>query len=496
MSPGELRRNANPTPRPEPRASSALAPRPGVEPSRDPLASLRGSLTRLHLPLAEAPSPATLRAWAARCEAEAEAWIAWHDPHSGLSCLGGGALSCWDFAPREAFSEAAALCSSLRERVVDAQQVDAQQADAQILATLPLVWHGFAFRAGVWLGEGEAAPEAWPGGEARLPSWLLYRAGAQAGLVLHAWSDREDPSALRDRLAARARDLLCEPEPGPPQGPPATISPSPAEAERFRAAVGAASAAMRAGGGRKVVLSRRCEARAPQGARFDAPATWEALCAEPGARAFAWSRGAEGALVGASPELLVACEGRAIRSEALAGTAPREQAEALLTDPKNLREHALVRERIACVLRERCGPLTLPPGPRLRRLGRLAHLQTPLAAERCPGRPEHELLALGAALHPTPALGGDPRSFARAWLRDEQRGWFGAPLGYSSRSGEGLLLVTIRSALLRDERAELFAGAGILAESEPEAEWRETELKLGAAATALRLCAAEVSHAS
>ena len=140
-------------------------------------------------------------------------------------------------------------------------------------------------------------------------------------------------------------------------------------------------------------------------------------------------------------------------------------------------------EAVSALLAERCGPVERA-STRIRRLARLAHLQTSLHAAR---RPSHDLLQLANALHPTPALGGTPRPFALEWLAEESRGWFGAPLGYSDQDGGGELLVTIRSALLAGSRAELFAGAGILPESDPEHEWRETNLKLATAAAALRV---------
>lgn len=442
-------------------------------------------LRRAHHPLPRVPSPEAFAALAARAERSGSPWIGWQEGETRY--LAGGSLASWSFGPRAAFQAAARVGSAIRERVV----VDPEAAAS--LRELPLLWHGFAFSAGPWRADASLEGDSWPGAELRLPAWLLYARGDQAGLVVHARvGPGDEPGAVQGRLNERARALLgSELEPRPERAAPELrLLTRAGEARAFQERVAALSEAMRrlssAGEGSvpaslKVVLSRRAEFASAR--PFDAAATWQALAQRPGVRAFAWSRGEEGQLVGASPELLVALRGDRVLSEGLAGTAPVAEAEWLARDPKNAREHTLVVDAVARVLRERCGEVEV--GQRgLRRLSDLVHLQTPLSAPR---RPEHELLELAAALHPTPALGGSPRAFALPWLAAEERGWFGAPLGFSDQTGGGELLITIRSALLRGERAELFAGAGILPESDPESEWRETELKLRAAASALRV---------
>jgi isochorismate synthase len=437
-------------------------------------------LRRAHHPLPRAPSAEAFGAIAARAEREGSPWIGWDEGQTRY--LAGGSLASWSFPPQRAFARASQVGSEIRERVV----VEPEAAPA--LLQLPLLWHGFAFRAGPWNPAGAASQArplgTWPGSELRLPAWLLYARGDQAGLVVHSWvNSGEEPGLVQDRLNERLRDLLgAELPPGSGRGPAELrLLAHEGEALEFQRRVAALSEAMRRQPEpAKVVLSRRAEFESE--ASFDAAATWRALAEQPGVRAFAWSRGSAGQLVGASPELLLALRGDRVESEALAGTAPLADAEWLERDPKNAREHALVAEAVTRVLRRHCGAVTQGQTS-LRRLRDLVHLQTPLSAVR---RPEHDLLELAAALHPTPALGGTPRAFALPWLAREERGWFGAPLGYSDQAGGGELLVTIRSALLRGKRAELFAGAGILPESDPLSEWRETELKLEAAAGALR----------
>ena len=86
-------------------------------------------------------------------------------------------------------------------------------------------------------------------------------------------------------------------------------------------------------------------------------------------------------------------------------------------------------------------------------------------------------------LHPTPAVGGEPDAEAQeaiAELEDMDRGWYAGPVGWMDATEDGEFCVALRSALLRDRTAHLFAGAGIVADSDPAAELAETELKLEA----------------
>lgn len=192
------------------------------------------------------------------------------------------------------------------------------------------------------------------------------------------------------------------------------------------------------------------------------------------------------ALVGATPERLVAVAGRALRTIALAGTAPRgadgaaDQAlgRALLASPKDRAEHAHV---VAGIRGDLDGvALDAPAEPRLRPLATLWHLETPIA-----GRLEAPLDVLGAAarLHPTAALAGWPRDAAVALvarLEGAPRGWFGGAVGWLDGRGDGDLAVVIRSLLVRGREVTAFAGAGLVAASDPAAEAAEIALKLRA----------------
>lgn len=247
---------------------------------------------------------------------------------------------------------------------------------------------------------------------------------------------------------------------------------------------------IRAGRCAKVVLARGTWRRAPRGAVWDAAATWTALrAANPRAWTFAVTDGGGSVFVGASPELLAARHGPWLRTEALAGTAPRSvPREALLQSAKDLAEHAVVVRVVAAGLLglSEPGSIEVPEGPSVRGLPRLWHLNTPIRARLRPGV---SLLDAVGALHPTPAVCGAPREAAAAFLRAREgfeRGLYAGPVGWVSDDGDGLFAVGIRSASLARDTATLYAGAGIVAGSSPEAEWAETELKLATVGEVLR----------
>jgi isochorismate synthase EntC len=130
-----------------------------------------------------------------------------------------------------------------------------------------------------------------------------------------------------------------------------------------------------------------------------------------------------------------------------------------------------------------------PGVPEIRVLRHVVHLHTPFRARL---REPRHVLELAARLHPTPAVGGTPRDIAVDWIRSREpvaRGWYAAPVGWFDLDGNGELAVAIRSGVLAGNRAHLWAGAGIVAGSDPDREHAETELKLRAMLGALGVTA-------
>jgi len=122
----------------------------------------------------------------------------------------------------------------------------------------------------------------------------------------------------------------------------------------------------------------------------------------------------------------------------------------------------------------------------LLKLGNIQHLYTPLTAVL---RGRHTVLELAGLLHPTPAVGGVPRAAALRWISDHERldrGWYAGPVGWMDRRGNGEFAVAIRSALLQGTEALLFAGCGIVGDSDPDQEYAESWLKLRSILPALQ----------
>jgi menaquinone-specific isochorismate synthase len=242
---------------------------------------------------------------------------------------------------------------------------------------------------------------------------------------------------------------------------------------------------IRVGGAEKVVLARPFDLESSH--PLDPVRIFEALrSGQPGTYRFLLRDAAGHAFVGASPERLVRLVGGAAHSEAVAGTIRRggnavEDARlgaSLLASDKDRREHAAVAREMQDALAMLCERVEADLEPHLLGLRHLLHLRTLIRAVPRPGTHVLELLE---RLHPTPAVAGVPRAAALDWIRRMEpcpRGWYSGPVGWVNSAGEGDFAVGIRSATLYGRRARVLAGAGIVAGSDPEAEWLETELKM------------------
>jgi isochorismate synthase len=319
------------------------------------------------------------------------------------------------------------------------------------------------------------------------------------GLVIPLWTVRRDHRGETWRLDATylSRDDHPPFEPvvgGVAHEPFADIQlravpPSDAYEDAVRRAV-----AMIDGGElRKVVLARTIEVTADRA--LDPKLLASRLRAvDPDAYTFAAPTD-EGVVVGASPELLVSRRGREVRSNPLAGSAPRSgdaeedraNADALIGSSKEQEEHAIVVDAIAETLRPFCEDLTWDPEPVLRETPNVWHLSTRFRGAL--REPPPTALDLVAALHPTPAVAGEPREAALATIDELEpfdRGRYAGPVGWVDAEGDGEWAIALRCAELRGGRAILYAGAGIVAGSEPARELDETERKFRAFLDALR----------
>jgi len=242
----------------------------------------------------------------------------------------------------------------------------------------------------------------------------------------------------------------------------------------------------------KVVLSRHLQIELPTGFRLHDTLAW-LIPRYPHCTLFAVRHGGQ-TLIGVSPENLLTLEQQCLRIDALGGTTGRsgdpqkdlQLAETLAHSDKTLHEHQLVVEDIIRRLRPCCNSLLHPQQPSILKLPAVQHLQTKISGKTAAGV---TALQLARHLHPTPATGGLPRTAALHWLRqhgEQQRGWYTGALGWLNPNGDGELAVILRCASVGQHQATLYAGAGIVAGSDPQQEFLETEWKLQTMVAALQ----------
>ncbi|MHA6624377.1 isochorismate synthase [Pseudonocardia sichuanensis] len=203
-----------------------------------------------------------------------------------------------------------------------------------------------------------------------------------------------------------------------------------------------------------------------------------------------WSYSVDG-LVGATPEMLVRRTAGTVASRVLAGTIwPGEGDDLpgqLLGSAKDRHEHALAVDSLAAALRPLCTELTVPQTPSVIALPNVSHLASDVHGTLDPRTPA-SLLQLAAAVHPTAAVGGTPRDAAIALIAELEgmdRGRYAGPVGWVDGNGDGELGIALRCAQLDGPVARLFAGCGIVADSDPDTEVREAAAKMVAMRDAL-----------
>ncbi|WP_423998000.1 isochorismate synthase [Halorubrum trapanicum] len=406
----------------------------------------------------------------------------WSAPDDAL-VLGGGAAATLTADGGDRFG-------AIREAATELFESGDVHAGTE--AARPRVFGGFAFH------EGACDGDPWgPFPEARfvLPRVQLTIADNGAWLTVNAVGADVDASAVEDRLAREVDRFaaLDRRDPGEtgesaaasrPPRPGISESRRTTSREAWRESVGAAVDRIRDGDLRKVVLAQALEA--DLAADFPRAATLERLAEKyPDCHRY-WFEpdGGDSAFFGATPERLVSLRGRTVETDALAGTTGRGEtpaedewlAQELLDDEKNVHEHELVAETV----RDQLEPFAASVSAgerRVRRLATVQHLHTPITAELDADR---HVLDLVEALHPTPAVGGLPPDRALATIRETEpfdRGWYAAPVGWIDAAGNGAFAVAIRSAVASRRRATLFAGVGIVSDSDPDREWDEVQLK-------------------
>ena len=367
----------------------------------------------------------------------------------------------------------------------DGKTIDFEPGENRVLAASRL-WGRIATSDALAVGGFAYRPDREPGGAWSGFPALLFRVPALAVLRRRGRTfvvaATEDAEALLDLTATAARA---------PSARKLDVSPV-RNPLAWTAAVESAAARLRAGGAEKVVLAREVIAHG-DGVVAAGTVVRSLRAAYPSCFTYLIS-GADGtAFAGASPELLVRRAGARAFAQPMAGSVARgasdsedeRLADTLVQSTKDADEHRVVSQFVVEALRPFSAGVSAR-GPEVVRFTNIQHLATSVSADL--NHPAADALTLAAALHPTPAVGGWPREAADALidaLEGMERGWYAGAVGWIDGRGDGELAIALRCGLLWEDGARLYAGVGVMPDSDPARELEETELKFKALLTAL-----------
>lgn len=400
-------------------------------------------------------------------------------PDSVWATPGEASFATWGYAA-EITASGPDRFDTVRERAQELFGEVDRPDDAPRIARPRLVG-GFSFHDD---HEPRGAWEGFLGSAFVLPAVQVTVGDTGAFLTVNEYGETASPESVRQTIRdVRGRfdepdsDETLDPRPGVAKTERTTTQ------EQWREQVEAAVGRIDAGDLEKVVLAQSLAATL--GSDLPLASTLSRLSETyPDCFRFAFGVGGGATFFGASPERLVTRQNGRLETGALASTIQRGDtpdedewlAGDLQSNPKFVHEHELVVDSI----RDQLQPVAenIVAGERtVRKLAAVQHLFTPIAADT---RGETHVLEVVDALHPTPAVGGLPPDKALATIRETEsfdRGWYAAPIGWFDAVGDGTFAVGIRSAVARDDTATLFAGNGIVADSDPDVEWEEVLLK-------------------
>jgi salicylate biosynthesis isochorismate synthase/menaquinone-specific isochorismate synthase len=409
----------------------------------------------------------------------ADRWFCWEQPDRDFALSGVGSAVQVVSRGEDRFSDLAARCAhAMRDRAME-------EPDHLPAGAGPLWTTGFAFSP---RGGSDPLWSSLPPALATMPEIAIARGPDGAFLTASIFIEPgTDPAVLLKRAAGRIgslREAALTPADPHPSAANRIFGRYPPE--RYEKIVAAAVERIRSTSVDKVVLARELTVEAPSA--HDPGALFGALRdLFPSCFCFCVGTG-QASFLGASPELLVRRSGPVAATVALAGTTSRSAdpavddhlGEAMLHSPKVRDEHGIVARRIERTLRPHSVWVHAEGEPFVVKVGNLQHLATPIRAQLAES---HSAIALAGFLHPTPAIGGEPRAPALELIKELEgidRGWYTGPVGWMDAAEDGEFCVGLRSALIRDREAHLFAGCGIVADSDPAAELQESELKFEA----------------
>ena len=401
------------------------------------------------------------------------------DSSPGLCFAATGQCQSMDLAGPKRFDVAQRFSDATLARLKDATPASPAQARPRVLLAFTFFEHP---------AERQRDLICPPAVQAVLPRWQLSRQGRQGWLRLNGVvTQQAEARELAEKLWLMAESLQTtsiEASPWRDHRPETRTLQS--WQDCYRPALRRGLELVNSGELHKLVLAVR------QSIQLEQPLNPLPLLAQlrqqqAGSCRFLWSRNQDDAFFGASPERLLSLQAGQLRTDALAGTADRDDdGQKLLKSDKDRREHELVVASIMQELIKQDLKPRRPRQPQLAKHGRLMHLHTPITANAMGQQP----LKLAGALHPTPAVAGLPCREAMAWLRTLEpfeRGNYAAPIGWIDSQGDTELRVAIRCGHARGSMLDLTAGAGLVKGSVVERELQEVGLKLSVLADQLDL---------
>jgi menaquinone-specific isochorismate synthase len=420
----------------------------------------------------------------------------WEQPSHDMAIAAGPALHVFQTRGPQRFATLQAAFDDLVSKGLQISTIEHS-------LTAPLLLSGFSF------SNNEASSEHWDSfgsGQGYIPRWSLVREGQITLFTINLLVDPEDEwlgsreaiiDAFMDELelvSQQLDDYAQQPHPAHEKVQlQVSVNGSGTDREQWNRQINRAKDLIKSETFDKIVLAREQHVMTDRSIRptrilnqlrYQYPECFTFMVRQKSGDTF----------LGSTPERLGAFYRSHMLTEGLAGSMSRGKTASedafyekqLRNSSKNLREHAFVVEAIKDRLTPWSDRIQHPDEPGIKKLSNVQHLHTPITAWM---NGSYRPLELVGELHPTPAVGGHPRDHALPYISNLEsfdRGWYAAPVGWLNAHGRGEFAVAIRSALLHDDEAWLFAGCGIVADSDPDEEWEETELKLIPMKTALR----------
>ncbi|ARI76725.1 isochorismate synthase [Halobacillus mangrovi] len=397
----------------------------------------------------------------------------WRSAEEDFTMVGVGTASKLFATSERRFKEVQSLWNEIREHAVIYNRYGEKGTGVVAIG-------GFSFDS----KQKNASPwEAFPDSQMTIPAYLLTNKSGKSFLTTNVMIFPEDhQQQIVNQIADHHEKLLSLTDHDfqlPERTNTSEVAP-----ELWKASVKEATDDIKKGLLEKVVLAR--ELRISFSEPVQIAGVLKAL-AESQDNSYIFGFESEGDyFVGATPERLAKVDKRELISTCLAGTVPRGGTEEedqhlgrdLLHDPKNRQEHQFVVEMIKEAVEACATNVDIPEEPVLYPLKNLQHLYTPVRATLDEG---YTILDVIEKLHPTPALGGLPQQSSVEYIRHHEtlnRGWYAGPIGWFDDHNNGEFAVAIRSALIQNDSASLFAGCGVVEDSDPQAEYEETAVKL------------------